>query len=170
MKRCISVLVLSLIAGAAVAQATPRGAPRSAAPGDVSYVSVGVGEEDQARMQSLSQEGYTLKLVFAEQGTGAYVADVRVIVTDASGRNVLDAVASGPAFFAKLPEGDYKVTLEYRGARESRTVHASARAAQTVVHWPREPGSAPLPADMRAPHAEDAAPPRPHAAPSAGSQ
>lgn len=169
MKRCISVIVLGLIAGAAVAQ-TPPGALRSAASGDVSYVSAGVGEEDQARMQSLAREGYTLKLLFAEQGTGAYVADVRVIVTDGSGRNVLDAVSSGPAFFARLPEGDYRVTLEYRGRRESRTVHASARAAQTVVHWPQEPGSAPLPADTRAPHAEDAAPALPHAGPSAGTQ
>jgi hypothetical protein len=136
----------------------------------VSYVSAGVGEEDQARMQSLAREGYTLKLLFAEQGTGAYVADVRVTVTDASGRNVLDTVASGPAFFAKLPEGDYKVTLEYGGKRESRTVHASARAPQMVVHWPQEPGSAPWPADTRAPHAEDAAVSPPHAGPSAGSQ
>src|SRR5438128_7410027 len=48
-KRCISVVVLGLIAGAAVAQATPPGSLRSA-PGEVSYVSAGVGEEDQARM------------------------------------------------------------------------------------------------------------------------
>ena len=162
--------MFGLIAAAAVAQASPPGSLRSTASGDVSYVSAGVGEEDRARMQSLAGEGYTLKLLFAEQGTGAYVADVRVMVTDASGRNVLDVVASGPAFFAKIPEGDYKVTLEYRGQRESRTVHASARAAQTVVHWPQEPGSAPFPADTRAPHAEDAAPSPPHAGSSAGSQ
>ncbi len=62
----------------------------------VPYVSAGVGEEEQQRMRELAQQGYTLKLVFAETGTGAYVADVRVLVADASGRTVLDAVADGP--------------------------------------------------------------------------
>ena len=170
MERCLSALVLALWSGVAAAQNYPSAAAQPAAQGDVSYVSGGVGEEQQQRMQSLAREGYTLKLVFAEQGTGAYVADVRVVVNDASGRTVLDAVANGPAFFAKLPDGDYRVTLEHRGQRETRTLHASARAGQTVVYWPQEAGSAPTPAGTRAPHAEGAALSPPHAGESAGAQ
>src|SRR5436305_956162 len=91
---------------------------------EVTYVSGGVGEEQQEQMQQLAQQGYTLKLVFAEKGTGAYVADVRVIVADANGRTLLDTVADGPAFYARVPEGDYRVTVEYRGTRQTRRVHA----------------------------------------------
>lgn len=119
------------VAGSVVAQ--PAAGPR--AQGDVSYVSGGVGEEQQDWIAQHANEGYTLKLLFAEKGTGAYVADVRVRVADRSGHVLLDAVASGPAFLARLPEGDYRVNLEYRGERQSRTVHASSRAGTTVVHW-----------------------------------
>ncbi|HZQ62144.1 MAG TPA: carboxypeptidase regulatory-like domain-containing protein [Casimicrobiaceae bacterium] len=135
---------------------------------NVTYVTGGVGEEQQQRMQALAQQGYTLQLVFAEKGTGAYVADVRVDVADSSGRTVLDAIADGPAFFARLPEGDYRVTMEYRGMRQTRTVHASPHAGQTVIYWSNEGGSAPLPASTRAPHAEGPALSPPHAGESAG--
>ena len=170
---CKSALAVAVIGGIVAASAAAQNntpVPTSQASGGVSYVSGGVGEEQQERMQALAQQGYTLRLVFAEQGTGAYVADVHVVVADSRGRTVLDAVANGPAFYAKLPEGDYKVTLDYRGARQSRTVHASARGGQTVVYWPQETGSAPSPASSRAPHADGPALSPPHAGESAGRQ
>lgn len=175
MNRCKSAVAVALLGGIAatpaMGQGNVPGTPAQPRNGDaVSHVSGGVGEEQQERLQALAQQGYTLKLLFAERGTGAYVADVRVVVADAAGRTLLDAVADGPAFFAKLPEGDYKVNLEYRGMRQARTVRASARSGQTVVYWPQEGGSAPLPASTRAPHAEGPALAPPHAGTSAGTR
>ena len=119
-------------AGGALAQGTmqPRGQ------NNIDYVSGGVGQEQQERVEALAAQGYTLKLVFAEQGTGAYLADVRVNVADASGHTLLDANADGPAFLARLPEGDYKVTVEHRGMRQTRIVHAASRSARAVFYWP----------------------------------
>ncbi|MDQ6619084.1 MAG: carboxypeptidase regulatory-like domain-containing protein [Pseudomonadota bacterium] len=142
-----TAFVMTLAASLAAAPMTA--AQRLQAPGprgpvsNVPYVSGGVGEEQQQWMQDVVQQGYTLKLLFAEKGTGAYVADVRVMVADRRGATLLDAVADGPAFFALLPEGDYKVTLEYRGMRQTRSVHASRRGARTVIYWAADTGSAP---------------------------
>lgn len=121
----------------------------------ISYLSGGVGSDQQDAMAGLAQQGYNLKLVFAEQGTGAYLADVRVTVADARGRPLLDAVADGPAFFAKLPQGQYTITADYRGARQTRTVHVGRNAA-VALYWPPEGGSAPEPASSRAPHGDGA--------------
>jgi hypothetical protein len=131
--------------------AQPTAGARAAAP--VPYVTGGVGTDEQERMKALQQEGYNLSLVFAEQGTGAYLADVRVTVTDASGRTVLDATSDGPALVAKLPPGRYQVTADYRGMRQTRTINAG-RAERVAFHWPAESGSAPQPAGVRAPHGD----------------
>lgn len=150
--------------GAAAAQHTLQPHTQN----DVTYVSGGVGEEQQEQMQALAGQGYTLKLVFAEKGTGAYVANVRVMIADKSGHTLLDATADGPSFFVQLPEGDYRVTAEHAGMRQTRTVHASPRAGSTMIYWTAEPGSAPEPASTTAPHAEGAALSPPHAGESAG--
>ena len=125
----VFALVIAIAGTAAAQQASTRSQPL------VPYVSAGVGEEQQQWIAQHANEGYTLKLLFVEKGTGAYVADVRVRVTDSAGRMVLDALASGPAFLARLPEGDYRVTLDYRGEQQSRTVHASPRSGTTAVYW-----------------------------------
>jgi hypothetical protein len=121
----------------------------------ITYVTGGVGTEEQDLMRSLGQQGYTLNLVFAEERTGAYVANVHVTVADRAGRTLLDAVADGPAFFAKLPPGDYRVSAEYKGYTQSRTVPAGSATPKTM-YWVPEPGSAPMPASAHAPHGEGA--------------
>lgn len=132
------------------AQTSPQYArPVSSVP----YATGGVGTDEQEHLKTLEQEGYNLRLLFAEQGTGAYLADVGVMVRDASGRTVLDTLADGPALVAKLPPGHYEVTAERNGIRQTRTVTVG-RGGQVAFYWPAEPGSAPQPADVRAPHGD----------------
>src|SRR5439155_8181880 len=98
---CCALLASGVtFAGGVFAQ---NGGWHSHADAAVPYATGGVGTDEQERMKALEQEGYNLKLLFAEKGTGAYIADVRVRVTDPSGRTMLDAIADGPALVAKLP-------------------------------------------------------------------
>lgn len=153
-------LLLAGLSFAAVIPAADLAGLQPQMQNNIMYISGGVGEDQQAMLAALSREGYTLQLLFAERGSGAFVADVRVMIADKSGRPLLDAVADGPGFFAKLPEGEYRVTAEYKGLKESRTVHAGNRnPAMTLVYWPAEPGSAPQ-AGERTPPGESAPPAR----------
>ncbi len=146
-----AVLATALI-GAGVAMAQP-GELQPRSQNNVEYVTGGVGTEEQAALKELGHEGYTLKLVFAERGTGAYLANVHVMVADTSGRTVLDAMADGPAFYAKLPAGHYRVTAEHAGMRQTSTV-STGQGGPVTITWPAEPGSAAEPADTRAPHGD----------------
>lgn len=75
----------------------------------IAYMSGGVGGDERELMDSDARK-YNLRLVFADK-EGAYLADVKVDIRDAAGRDILSAVSDGPWFFAKLPNGRYKITV-----------------------------------------------------------
>jgi hypothetical protein len=80
----------------------------------IRYVSGGVGEDERAELDALSNQ-YNLRLLFAMQGSGEYLAAVRVNILDAHGGTVLTAQSRGPWFFAQLPSGDYVVDVSTPG-------------------------------------------------------
>lgn len=84
--------------------------------GAVTFITGGVGKEEQSYLRSVRSE-YNLHLLFAVQGSGAYVANVQVRIDDAAGRTVLDAGTDGPHMFLRLKPGSYVVAAE-RGGRE----------------------------------------------------
>ena len=103
----------------------------------VEYVTGGVGEAEQDALARLAAQGFTLRVVFAEAKTGAFVSDVRVRVADPSGRTLVEAVTNGPAFLAKLPAGQYALRAEYGGTVENRTLRIGAGAGATMtIHFP----------------------------------
>jgi hypothetical protein len=68
---------------------------------------------------------HTLKLVLASKGSGAYIADVDVVVRALPSREVMvEHRAQGPLVLATLPPGRYEVTASYadgpRGAVETQ--------------------------------------------------
>ena len=80
----------------------------------ITYVSGGIGEGQAQAMMGMRKD-YNLQLTFAMKGTGEYLADVKVNIQDAKGKEILETVSSGPLFYAKLPQGRYKVTAEFNG-------------------------------------------------------
>jgi hypothetical protein len=80
----------------------------------IRYVSGGVGEDERAELDALSNQ-YNLRLLFAMQGSGEYLAAVRVNILDAHGGTVLTAQSRGPWFFTQLPPGDYVVDASTPG-------------------------------------------------------
>ena len=101
----------------------------------IAYMSGGVGLDEREAMHSLATN-YNLRLVFAAR-KGAYLSDVKVDIRDTAGRNILSAVSNGPWFFAKLPSGRYRVTVEAGGKKMTRSAVVGSRS-QTAqeFYWP----------------------------------
>ena len=57
-------------------------------------------------------------------------------VQDKQGNVVLEDMANGPWFWAKLPSGTYKVTAEIDGKAQTRTVTiGNSGAARLDLYW-----------------------------------
>lgn len=92
------------------------------------YVTGGVGSTEEAALKQRSA-AFSLRILVAASGSGAYLADARVRITDAGGRQVLDVQTDGPWLLVNLKLGDYKVVATYGGqTREQATrIHAGDR-------------------------------------------
>lgn len=97
----------------------------------IAYVSGGVGMDERAEMKAQSH-GYNLFLTFAEK-SGAYLADVQVVVKALKGHKGFDTVAEGPLLYAALPPGKYRVSAEFDGKKQSRIVNLGR--AHEVFYW-----------------------------------
>ena len=103
--------------------------------GDVTYISGGVGDDWAQYMEGLRAQ-YNLHLLFAQQGTGAYFADVPVQITNARGQRVLDVTSQGPFLYARLQPGRYTVTAAYMGQAQTRAVEVpAAGGANLNFYW-----------------------------------
>lgn len=137
-------VVMCALLGAAHAPA----AGTAAAPSNVSFVSGGVGIDSEEQLKARERE-FNLKLVFTLV-EGNYLADVGVRVTDAAGKMVIEHVADGPFFLAKLPAGTYTVTAAYNGKTQTRKVKVGERLHTEYLRWPSDPArDATLPPEAR---------------------
>jgi hypothetical protein len=104
--------------------------------GNITFVSGGAGDEDRAALHGVANQ-YNLHLLFAAR-SGEYLANINVTVADARGQTVLDTIADGPIFYAKLPPGRYRVTASNGGQSITRemSVPASGAASQDF-YWAR---------------------------------
>ena len=102
--------------------------------GNVRFVSGGVGDDSDARMQSLGKE-FNLRLLFAAKD-GHYLADVALTIVNERGVKVLDTTSEGPWLFAALAPGKYRITATYAGTAVSRdtTIPASGRR-EVFFRW-----------------------------------
>ena len=81
----------------------------------IEYIYGGIGEGPQKSMQEIRKD-YNFRLTFARPHSGAYLADVKVVLENTkSHEKTIDVVSGGPLFFAKLPEGKYKVVATFGG-------------------------------------------------------
>lgn len=94
--------------------------PQTTADG-VRWISGGIGFDETLALKKVEGE-YNLRLLFAVQGSGAYLADIVVIVQDHQGQPVLETTARGPRLLAQLPPGTYTVTATSAGATETRRI------------------------------------------------
>lgn len=101
--------------------------------GQVEFLTGGFGVDETTALKAASNQ-YPLALTFASSQGGAYVAGVRIHITDARGDTVLDTTG-GPFLLAKLPAGRYKVSASYNGNEKTRqiTVPRSGTARASFI-------------------------------------
>ncbi|MFD2113231.1 carboxypeptidase-like regulatory domain-containing protein [Thiorhodococcus fuscus] len=101
----------------------------------VPYISGGIGASGREEMQELKSK-FNLRLLFAIQGSGEYLADVKVRIDDASGPTLLTAVSQGPWFYASLAPGRYRLTVDNAGQIQTREVTVpEGRATEQSFYW-----------------------------------
>ena len=89
--------------------------------GEVTFVTGGVGIDERNELDA-SRANYNLSLLFSVQGTGDYLSDVKIRITDLKGKIFLETMSDGPKLFAKLPPGRYIVIADLNGETYHKTV------------------------------------------------
>ncbi|MEE8396116.1 MAG: hypothetical protein V3S29_08690 [bacterium] len=131
----MSVTGKTCAAIAALAFFLAVGAPGAPAPEafgqNVRTLSAGVGKENRG-----AHPDFSLKLTFAKQ-SGAYLAGVRVRITDVNGGTVLDSHAAGPLLFVDLPRGTFEVIASRGGGREAaaKVTIIGGRQKKVYLTW-----------------------------------
>ena len=128
-------LACALLAAVAVAAAGPVGALDLKAGGDAQWVSGGIGAAERADMLMLLPD-YNLRVLTAAQKSGAYLADVELVVRDAGGRVVFETVLEGPLLLARLPPGKYALGASYGGKAQTQAFTISATGRRELfLYW-----------------------------------
>lgn len=104
--------------------------------GEISYVSGGVGTQEQEALQQAKSD-FNLHLLFAVAESGAFLARVPISIADESGQVLVEAVSDGPYFYAKVPTGTYTVSAENSGNVQTRTLTVPASGTVSEdFRWP----------------------------------
>jgi hypothetical protein len=101
--------------------------------GNITFVSGGAGDEDRDALRQVENQ-YNLRLLFAARN-GDYLANVAVTLSDARGGAVLDTIAEGPIFYARVPPGRYRLTVSEQGQSQSRNISIGNGAVRQDFHW-----------------------------------
>ena len=134
-----ALVILALSAAWLLAANPSAAADRQPAVPAIAYESGGIGDDDP--LAAIAGD-YNLQLVFATQGSGEYLADVKVLIADTKGNTLLDADSPGPFFFVRLPAGSYRISADFHGVALRKSVTISDRRRQNLYfHWPPEAGA-----------------------------
>jgi hypothetical protein len=129
----VGFFLVSLCAGSSLAYTGPAFFKEGIVDG-VKYLTGGVGSDERAAIQKTAQGNYNLQFVFAE-ATGPYLANIRVEIQDTHGKTLIDMPSSGPWFFAKLPSGQYKLTVIHAGKSEAQNLNVGKNFQRVIFNW-----------------------------------
>ncbi|HXE28505.1 MAG TPA: hypothetical protein VN656_08325 [Stellaceae bacterium] len=101
--------------------------------GNITFVSGGAGDEDRDALKQVESQ-YNLRLLFAARN-GNYLANIAVSLSDARGNAVLDTIADGPIFYARVPPGRYRLTVSNQGQAQSRDISIGNGAVRQDFYW-----------------------------------
>jgi hypothetical protein len=131
--RKLVVLAFALLVPTLGAQAQEALQPQTQ--NGITFTSGGIGSEGRDALRQV-QGSYNLKLMFAVQGSGDYLSDVKVKVMDGHGATLLDTISEGPYFLAQLKPGTYKIVADSAGRPQTRTVSVDKGTAAASFYWP----------------------------------
>jgi hypothetical protein len=136
MHRTLVKATLALALAAGLAPSTYAVEPQHQ--NGITYLSGGIGDSGQKMMRE-HRSNYNLLLTFAAKQTGAYLADVKVEIMDAQGKQLLSVPNTGPMFFAKLQPGTYRISATSQGKTFKRSVKLDNAPKEMVLHWATDP-------------------------------
>lgn len=132
-KTWCGVVALAAFAATVQAQSTEKALTRNG----VTFIAGGIGTDSQERLKARESE-FNLKLVFT-LAEGSYLSDVSVAIRDAAGKTLVEHLADGPFFMARLPAGTYAVTATYEGKSQTRKVNVSSKLRTEYLRWASNP-------------------------------
>ena len=84
---------------------------------------------------------YNLRIVFAEAGTGAYLADVEVTIAPIGpGPSYGPFREAGPLLYVVVKPGTYRIHATYGGLTRTADVKVGKGTAALTLYWPQTPG------------------------------
>ena len=129
----VTLLLTALSTTAPLAQVDTPTAHQE--PRQVDYLNGGVGQEQADLMRQMSDR-FPLRFTFTQHNgtynTDEFIAGVRLRVTDAAGRTVLDLADQGPIFLLRLPDGTYTVEAEHDGEVKTRRFRIAGDRHQDI--------------------------------------
>ena len=126
-------MVVTLSPGYAMAYSGPSYYAMGSMNG-VKYLAGGVGLSERTHMQEMAND-YNVKMVFADSA-GAYLSNVGVEIQNSNRNNLLQTYSNGPWFFAKLPAGQYTITVTHDGKTKTRKLVVSKASQEMTFHLP----------------------------------
>jgi hypothetical protein len=102
---------------------------------NVRYMSGGVGIDERHRML-MNARNYDLKLAFADR-RGEFISDVKVVIDDRHGNELVNLTTAGPWMFVDLPTGNYRLKATFADhTKEISDIHVSeGHLAARLLHW-----------------------------------
>ncbi len=79
----------------------------------IPFVSGGFGSDERAALRTMGNKD-NLELSFALQND-EYLGGAKVLIKDERGNKILETTSDGPLFYAKLPEGTYRIMATAHG-------------------------------------------------------
>jgi hypothetical protein len=98
------------------------------------FVSGGVGLEEAATLAD-EKSHYALAILTATKGSGTFLADVRIRITDENSNQVLDTVMDGPWLLVDLAAGRYQVQAFQDTRTQMNVVTFGAREHRQTVFY-----------------------------------
>jgi hypothetical protein len=98
------------------------------------FVSGGVGTEEVATLSD-EKKRYALAILTAAKGSGAFLADVRIRISDEQSKLVLDTVMDGPWLLVDLPAGRYQIEATQNARAQKKVVTFSAGDHRQTVFY-----------------------------------
>lgn len=98
------------------------------------FLNGGVGKEERAKMRQAAAS-WPLRMSFSERHDDELVAGVGLKVFNQRGDAVLRLKDAGPLTYAKVPQGNYRITARFKGGTLTRTVHVGPKGSDVAFHW-----------------------------------
>ncbi len=133
------ILCFALSAGSSFSWAQDEDIVKKQTSTGINYVYGGIGSSSQQVMEEIRTD-YNFRLTVARPCSGEYLADIKVILENtATHETIMDVISGGPLFFAQLPDGKYKVTAEFEGMHQNKTITIRNNRPREAVFYFAEP-------------------------------